>query len=128
MAFSQLGDLGVSKFVDLEVNATVKTLISTNNEYVYGVEVDNTQNIADSFFKIWDQTSVNLGTTLPDFVFRVDGGKKMFFPMTGGDEDTDATSPGVIFPVGVSIACVTAGGTGGTTAPTNKVTATIITS
>ena len=132
MPVSTLGNLGVSEFVDLEVNATVETLVAVADEYVYGVEVDNTQNTEDSFFKMWDLASVNLGTDLPDWVFRVDGGKRMFFPMTGGDEDTDSTSAGVKFDTastgGVSIACVTTGGTGGTTAPANKVTATVITS
>lgn len=126
MTFSSHGHLGATKFTDLVLDATINYLVTTANEELYGLEIDNSQNTVDVFVKVWDlDTGVDLGTTVPDFVFRVDAGKKVPLPLTGGDLSTDI---GVTMATGIAIACVTAGGTGGSTSPTNDVIGTVITS
>ncbi len=128
MAVSSSGFLGTSQFVDLEVNATVEFL-SDAAAILHGIFVDNTQNTVDSFVKIWDTNTtggVNLGTTVPDLVLRVAAGGTIFLPFLIAAAAI-ANPEGWALGTGLAVACVTAGGTGGTTGPTNAVKATLIT-
>lgn len=126
MAVTSHGHLGVTKSIDLVLDASVEYVLTDAGEDLYGLEIDNTQNSADSFVKIFDLASgADLGNTVPDLVFRVEAGKKVPLPLAGGDL-SDAIGLNMVN--GIGIACVTTGGTGGTTGPTNDVKATIITS
>lgn len=92
---------------------------------VFGIEVDNTGNTSDVFVKLWDDTvSPTVGTTVPSAgILRVEAGKKQPFFFNG--------SAGLILGVGgpnnLYIVCVTTGGTGGSAAPENTVTADVYT-
>lgn len=85
---------------------------------LYAIEIDNTGNAAITYVKLYEAASgsVTVGTTAPDFIFRV----------------AASVSRAIIFPAGLayatalSIAAVTAGGTAGTTGPTSAVTVRIV--
>jgi hypothetical protein len=135
MAVSSAGFLGTSVFRDLDVDGSVE-LLFTGAIVLYGIEVDNSQNDSDVFLKLWDSAGVSVGTDAPDLVFRVEAGQKLFQPLVFADlsdlaaqglDTGNIVEKGSTFTTGLSVACVTTGGTAGTTSPTNDVTATLIT-
>ncbi len=53
---------------DLSVNATQVNAVS-GSATIYAIRVDNTANSAEAvYLKVWDSTSVTVGTTVADFV------------------------------------------------------------
>ncbi len=96
-------------------------LASAGITKVFGIEVDNTGNTSDVFVKLWDAaSSPTVGTTVPNAgILRVEAGKKQPFFLNGPD--------GLAIADDLYVVCVTTGGTGGSTAPTNAVTADIYT-
>lgn len=75
------------------------------------IDVDNAANAAASFLKFYDNGNPTVGTTAPDFVVRIPAGvrRQLVIP------------EGLAFAVALSFACVTAGGTSGTTSPASAV-------
>ena len=88
---------------------------------LHGFEADNSGNTSDVFVKIWDAaTSPTVGTTVPNNgIFRIEAGKKQAF-ILGAQNGIPITDD-------FYFVCVTTGGTGGSTPPTNAVTADIFT-
>src|SRR5437773_11104486 len=87
---------------------------------VFMIEVDNSANpLANAYFKAWFalSASVTLGTTDPDMVIDCLPGKKLTIIITGA---------GLVFTTGLTVACVTTGGTGGVTAPANPVAVKVV--
>lgn len=120
MAVSTFGNLAAAITRDVDLDATVEVL-SSSITTLYGIEVDNTANTTAVYVKIWDiATAVTIGSTVPDFVIRVEAGSKLFQPF-------GSTSAGYATEAGLVIACVTTGGTSGTTGPTSSVKAVIAT-
>jgi hypothetical protein len=118
MALSAHGNIGTQKFTDVDLDNAVKEIIASGAPKLFGIEIDNSQNAEDSYVKLWDAASPTVGTTAPIFIFRVPAGKKVPFPIY-------ADGAGWTSAVGIWLACVTTGGTAGTTSPTNNVTATL---
>lgn len=119
MAVSSAGIIETSKFVDIEVDSSVEIIVS-GGVTLLGYEVDNSDNTSDVFFKVWDATGVTLGTDAPIIVTRVDAGSKAKILL-------NSNAGGLALGTGLAIACVTTGGTPGSTSPTNKVRATLFT-
>lgn len=120
MALTAYTAFGTTRSVDLDLGNSVIAVLGASGTF-FAVEVDNTGNDEDVYLKIWDQTSVTLGTTTPNWVYRIRAGKKRGFLPSG-------LGNGVALSTGLAAAVVTAGGTGGTTAPVNDVAAKFITS
>ncbi len=111
-----------SKYGDRALSDSVLSILFADDALtlVFGMEVDNTGNTSDVFVKMWTAASPTVGTTVPDLgIFRVEAGKKQPFFFNG--------LTGMDLAVDFYVACVTTGGTGGSTAPTNAVTADIYT-
>jgi hypothetical protein len=85
---------------------------------MYSLEIDNTQNSqAASYLKIFDSAgAITLGTTAPDDVIRVPASTKLLISLIAARA----------FSAGLQLACVTAGGTAGVTAPSNSVPVQIV--
>lgn len=85
---------------------------------IYQIEVDNTLNPSGVvYFKLYDTAgAVVVGTAVPDWVIRIPGGVKKSINMADG----------IVVASGITVACVTTGGTAGTTSPTNSVTTKIV--
>lgn len=83
--------------------------IKASSGTLYAIYVDNSLNAAVTYLKLYDTAgAVVVGTTVPDFVFKVPG---LFV-----GNILIATS-GIAFTSGLQSAALTAGGTAGTTAP-----------
>lgn len=117
------GFLGTSRFVDPTLNATAQVVPPSGVAALtlFGIYVDNSQNVDDTFVKIYDKaTAPGVGTDNPEITIRVKAGDTLFTAF--GDK-----FEGIAIATGLWIAGVTTGGTGGTTAPTNPVKAMLIT-
>ena len=117
MAVTTFQHLHTNEVRDLDLDATVEAVDAASGNLFAG-EFDNSANTSDSFVKLYNVASgsVNLSTpTEPDIVVRVKAGSKrvMFFNHAAG----------YAYDTALSAACVTQGGSAGTTAPTNSVKA-----
>ncbi|KPL09538.1 hypothetical protein AMJ71_06105 [candidate division TA06 bacterium SM1_40] len=131
MAIIQHGILEATKHTDLDLNATAEELASSAKT-IYGMEIDNTNNSVDVFVKCYDTNNASpptVGTTVPDMIIRVGAGKIRSVSSTRGTVSGGNVTPaaGFAFGTGLYMACVTAGGTAGTTGPTEDVKATVYT-
>lgn len=102
---------------DTDADATGEMDMNVGAAILWLVSIDNSANAAQKvYFKLWDATAPTVGTTAPDMVI----------PCPGGSTVTMAIPEGLSFATGISCACVTAGGTGGTTNPTNDVVTALV--
>ena len=91
--------------------ANAKIDVKASSAIVYFIQVDNTANGAASYLKLYNTNTVTVGTTVPDDVILVPASVTRVIAMPAG----------VTFGTGLSVACVTAGGTAGTTSPVSAV-------
>lgn len=104
---------------DTDADATSEADVNTGAATLYIIQIDNSANSTQAvFLKLYNATAPTIGTTAPDFVLRVAGGATVRL----------AIAEGLSFPTGLSFACVTAGGTGGTTSPTSDVSVVLVVS
>lgn len=92
--------------------------VKASSARVYSVTADNSANGgAASYVKIFNLAagSVTLGTTAPDEVILVPAGAVVTVSYFTG------ATPGKVFGTALSAACVTTGGTSGTTSPSSSV-------
>jgi hypothetical protein len=95
--------------------------IKASSTLVYYIIIDNSLNVASSYFKAFNLASgsVTLGTTAPDLVIYVPASSIVTIPFF-----TSAAN-GVTFGTALSYAVVTTGGTAGNTGPSSAVTLTV---
>ena len=95
-----------------------KDAVKASSGTVYLIEIDNSANAAASFVKLWDAASgsVTVGTTAPDWVIKIPASTKRTIPFPAG----------IAFGTALTAACVTAGGTSGTTSPSSSVPVRIV--
>jgi hypothetical protein len=96
--------------------------IKASSAVLYWLSVDNTQNVATSYLKIYNLASgsITVGTSAPDqIVFCPAGVITTVSFFTGA-------APGMTFPTALSAVCVTTGGTAGTTPPSSSVILTAV--
>jgi len=107
-------------FTDTAIGATVDA-VKGSSAKVYWIIVDNSQNVAASYVKLYNVASgsVTVGTTAPDEVILVPASVVITQVYSTG------AGPGKTFGTALSAACVTTGGTAGTTAPSSSVVVTI---
>lgn len=125
MAVSSHGKLHTSKFVAESLGATAVQLSASSDVKLFAIEVDNQNNSASSYFKVWERTAgeggPSVGTDAPTFILEAPAGRKPSFLLAGPD-GYQCESLHFFW-----IACVTTAGTAGTTAPTNAVDVTFYT-
>lgn len=118
MSVSSVGQIETNVIEDQELNATAE-LISSGATILFDAIFDNTANSTDTFIHLYDDAAPSVGSDHPAMTIKIPAGKK------DGISPIDAV--GILFPANLSAAATTAGGKGGTTSPTNKVTATFLT-
>lgn len=99
--------------------AEVKSGVADAAGTIDMIQVDNRANTgAATFLKLWDAASgsVTVGTTAPDWIFKI----------AAGANPTIAIPGGMAFGTALTAACLTAGGTAGTTGPTSDVPVKIV--
>ena len=111
--------VGANIVTDTASNATAENDVRSGATTVYLVDVDNTANAAETYTKLYDSASPTVGTTAPDFIFKVTASTRKVFVLD---------MSGVAFTTGLSFATVTAAGTAGTSSPSSSVIVRILTS
>lgn len=112
---------GISQFTDTAMGATADA-VKASSASLFSVIVDNSANGgAASYAKIYNTASgsVTVGTTVPDDVIFAPGGavvERFYYTKA---------AIGVTFGTALTAACVTTGGTGGTTPPVSSVVVTL---
>lgn len=113
---TQASPVGSKLVIDTSANATARNAVTGASGVLYTIEIDNTGNASAVYLKVYDAPTVTVGTTVPDLVFKMNASVKRCFVIPEGMAFTD-----------LSFACVTAGGTTGTTGPTNPVIVRMVT-
>ena len=108
---TQQNPLGGKVVVDTSVDATAVNNVSGGTTVLSYIELDNTANSVASYLKVYNLASPTVGTSSPDIVVRAAAQTKEYF----------ICPQGVDFGTALSYACVTTGGTAGTTSPTYSV-------
>ena len=103
--------IGPTIIEDASANATAETADASGGT-LYQVYIDNSGNTGASFVKLYASASPTVGTTDPDFIFPAAANQTVQFDFPQG----------VAYVTALTFACVTTGGTGGTTNPLNAVT------
>jgi hypothetical protein len=114
MTVSQHSFLNTQLITDLEGDGTPEQNLIPGTGSIYMLEADNSQNTVPVYVKIYNATTVSVGTDLPTWCFMIPAGAVRRQPF--GSRGT-----GRAFSTGVSLCCVTTGGTGGAISPTNEV-------
>lgn len=110
--------LGVGQITRQTVlNGTATKNIRGGACRAYGMMVDNSLNASVVYVKLWDALSPTVGTTDPDFVFKIAASAKVPILLNPRDDADN----GIAFTTSLSAACVTTGGTGGTSNPGSSV-------
>lgn len=112
---------GRTVIYDSDADGTVEFDVMGGATNVATIIVDNSANAAQAeYLKLWDAKAVTIGTTAPDFIFKIPAGQVCFFDFQ--EETSDGTvSEYVAFQTALSYACVTTAGTAGSTSPTSNV-------
>lgn len=107
---SQAALLHATIFANVDLDSSDTTIIAAAKT-VFSVEVDNSDNIVPVFLNLWDLGVATAGAE--DYIVRIAAGTKEMFILNGGE--------GVAFGTEVHATCTTT--SGGSTSPTNNVTA-----
>ena len=98
--------------LQLTPNATADNAIVSGTVYLGSLILDNSNNAAISYLKLYDAAAPTVGTDAPKFVFAADASQKLQVLFHKNKPK---------FSTALSLCCVTAGGTAGTTSPTSSV-------
>lgn len=104
---------GLKKFKDTDMGGT-KVAVDATSGKIHSIVIDNTANAGEAtYLKLWDAASgdVTVGTTAPDWVFKVPASTKV----------TITFQAELAYGTALTAACVTTAGTAGTTNPTSDV-------
>lgn len=99
---------------DSGAEATTTIDSGTSGGSIYAIEIDNSSNSVDVYLKGWFISgggAVTIGSTGPDLVLKCASGTKTQYTFSSGMKYT----------LQLRVAVLTAGGTGGTTAPDSTV-------
>lgn len=105
-----IADLAASLFSDNDFNEAAE-VIKAASAVIYAIEVDNESNTVSSYAKFYNATTATIGTTVPDMVIEVPAGETL----------TVVFPQGLAFGTGLTVGCVTVGGTTGVAGPANNV-------
>jgi len=108
---------GAKLFTETDLESTGIS-VQASATVIYEIEVDNTANAAqDNYVKFYNTAgAVTVGTTVPDMVIEVRQGVSRSLVIPSG----------LSYETGLVVACVTAGGTVGTTNPGSAVICRIV--
>ena len=116
---TQASPVATRLVVQTSATATADNNITNATGSVYMVDIDNTANAGQAVYvKLYDNASPTVGTTAPDIVCLATQGIRRQYVMPEG----------VAFGTAISMCCVTAGGTAGTTSPSSAVIVRLLTS
>lgn len=114
---TQANPIGTKMAVETAASATANNDIFGTSGTFYVIDIDNTANGSASYVKLYNSAAPTVGTTAPDWIFRVAANTRRSFVSIEGHAFTN-----------LSLCCVTAGGTAGTTSPGASVVVRILAS
>jgi len=115
---TQVSPVGTKLVKNTDANATASTNVTGTSGTIYMIDVDNTGNPADvAYLKIYDAATPVVGTTDPDFIFKIPVNQRRQIVVPDGLDFTI-----------LSFAVVTVAGTPGIVAPSNPVIVQLVTS
>lgn len=113
----QVPPVGTKLIVQDDANSAPNNSVTSAAGSIFQIDVDNEANSDNpAFLKIYDNASPTVGTTPPDFIFKVPVNQRRSMVIPDGLDFND-----------LSFAVVTTGGTAGTTDPTNPVAVKMVT-
>lgn len=113
----QVPPVGTKLVTQDNANSTPNNAVTSAAGSIYQVDVDNSANADNpAYLKIYDNASPTVGTTPPDFIFKVPVNRRLPMVIPDGLDFND-----------LSFAVVTTPGTAGTTDPTNAVIVKLVT-
>jgi len=129
-----VSNLYTKKVTDLDLDSTAEQ-IDTGAKTLFGVTLDNSQNVAVSYAKFYNSAAPTVGTTSPELVCRIAAGALVDIILSddgSGSADgwTGAAGSQVSTPqfgTALSVAGVTTGGVAGSTPPANDFMANVFT-
>ena len=104
---TQVNPIGTSLIIQDNATNVADNNITGAPATLYMIDIDNTAIAAASYVKLYNAVAPTVGTTDPDWIIMIPGLTRRAV----------AIPEGVLFSVGLSMACVTAGGTDGTDPP-----------
>lgn len=114
---TQASPVGAKLIVQTDADETANNDVTGTSGSIYMIEIDNEGNADNAaYLKLYDNASPTIGTTSPDWVFKVAVNQKRSIVVPSGLDFTN-----------LSFACVISGGTAGTTGPTSAVIVKIVT-
>jgi hypothetical protein len=115
---TQAAPVGSKLIKETEATETPDNDVTGAAGSLYQLDVDNSGNSDNAaYLKIYDDAAPVVGTSAPDFIFKVPVNQRRNLVIPDGWDFNN-----------LSFACVTAGGTAGTTPPTNPVEVKMVTS
>lgn len=96
---------------DADANEVAENNVRGGASTVFMLRIDNSANAAASYVKLYNDAAPTVGTTAPDLII----------PVAANASVEWVSLTGFAFATALSFACVTTGGTGGTTGPTSDV-------
>lgn len=108
------GPVGNQIVTDTALGSAPDTNVRNGPTSVFSIDIDNTLNSGPVWVNLYDNVAPTVGTTAPDFVYRVGAGLREPFVCTNGSA----------FLVGLSMAAVNSAG--GTISPTLAVKVSVI--
>lgn len=112
----QSNQIATKLIYDADADGTAENDMTGTSGVLYMVDIDNSANGSASYLKLYDAAAPTVGTTAPDWIFKVAASVRRVLAITEGFAFTN-----------LSMACVTAGGTAGTTNPTSNVLVRLLT-
>lgn len=114
---TQVAPVGSKLIKQTTATATPDNNVTGAAGSLYQLDVDNSANSDNpAYLKIYDAAAPTVGTTPPDFIFKVPANQRRNLVIPDGWDF-----------LALSFACVISGGTAGTTSPTNPVVAKMVT-
>lgn len=113
---TQVSPVGTKLIVDTAAGATANNSVTGTSGSIYMIDIDNELNTSASYLKIYDSAAPTIGTSIPDHTFKIPSSQRRCIAILEGLDFTN-----------LSYACVTTGGTAGTTGPTNPVVVRMVT-
>ncbi len=110
--------LAVKLVIDDDADGSANNNVTGASGNIFLVEIDNANNTAITYVRLYNHNSPSVGTTDPELVLPAPAGTKL----------TYAIPQGVAFGTGISIAACAEGGTSGSTNPGGTVTVRLLTS
>lgn len=113
---TQVSPIGSKLIAETYAGATPSNNVTGSSGALFMVDIDNALNSVSSYLKVYDSASPVVGTTPPDLIFAVGPSIRRSFVLPEGWAFTN-----------LSFACVTAGGTAGSSSPASAVLVWLVT-